>query len=143
MALDLAYRHAAGIHRDDLVVEAIEPGLALGHNLRIECAVAVARHVEVDRTILGQYGLGIAAVAMIVAAAAGRIALLVAEVVGQLRPKCPLQKRFLQLLEQAIFAEQVFRLLIARQQFVQMFWFDRHRESLPSGYPRIAHTQSI
>jgi len=32
MALDLAYRHAAGIiHRDDLVVQAIEPRLALGH----------------------------------------------------------------------------------------------------------------
>jgi hypothetical protein len=28
MALDLAYRHAVGIHRDDLVVEGIEPGLA-------------------------------------------------------------------------------------------------------------------
>ena len=45
--------------------------------VRIEAATAMIaflgprRAVEVDRAILGQHGLGIAAVAMIVAAAAG------------------------------------------------------------------------
>jgi hypothetical protein len=45
VALDLAHRHAPGVHRDDLVVEAVEPGFPLGHDLRLEGAVAVARHV--------------------------------------------------------------------------------------------------
>ena len=133
-----------GVEEDDRIDCVERPvlplaGLALGHDLRIEGAVAVARHLEIDRAILSQHGLGIAAVAMIVAAAAGRVALLVAEVVGQLRPERPFQQRLLQLLEQAIFAEQVFRLLVAGQQFVQMFWFDRHRESpsfrLPTDRP--------
>lgn len=37
--------------------------------------LAVTRHVEVDRAILGKHGLRIAAGAMIVAAAAGGVAL--------------------------------------------------------------------
>ena len=36
MAVDLANRHAAGIHRDDLVVEIREPALVLGDQLRGE-----------------------------------------------------------------------------------------------------------
>jgi hypothetical protein len=36
---------------------------------------------------------------MIIAAAAGRVALFIAEVVGQLRPKRPFQQRLFQLLE--------------------------------------------
>jgi hypothetical protein len=58
---------------------------------------------------------------MIVAAAASRVTLLVAEVVGQFRPERSFQQRLLQLLEQAIFAEQVLRFFVAGQQFVQMF----------------------
>ena len=58
MALDLAHRHAAGVQRDDLVVEAVEAGLALGHDLRLEGAVAIARHVDLDRAVLGQHRLG-------------------------------------------------------------------------------------
>ena len=38
MALDLAHRHAAGVKAQDLVVEAVEAGLALGNQLRLECA---------------------------------------------------------------------------------------------------------
>jgi hypothetical protein len=48
----------AGIQRDDLVVEAVETGLALGHDLRLEAAVAIARYLDIDRsssvsTVLG------------------------------------------------------------------------------------------
>ena len=39
--------------------------------LRLERAVAIARHVEVKRPFLGQHGFGIGAVAMIAVAACG------------------------------------------------------------------------
>jgi hypothetical protein len=48
VALDLAHRHAAGIEAHDLVVEAIELGLALGDQLRLEAAGAVARDRKVS-----------------------------------------------------------------------------------------------
>jgi hypothetical protein len=53
MTLDLPHRHAAGVHRDDLVVEAVEPRLAFWHDLRLEGAVAVAWHVDLDPPLLG------------------------------------------------------------------------------------------
>jgi hypothetical protein len=38
-----------------------------------------------------------------------------------------LEQRLLELLEQAVVAQQVLRLLVAGQKLVKMFWFDRHR----------------
>ena len=57
MALDLAHRHAAGVEARDLVVEAVEAGLALGDQLRLEAAGAVARHRDLDLAVLGQHRL--------------------------------------------------------------------------------------
>ena len=57
MTLDLPHRHAAGIQGDDLVVEAIQASLALGHDLRLEAAVAIARHIDLDGSVLGQHRL--------------------------------------------------------------------------------------
>src|SRR6056297_4002288 len=48
MALDLAGRHPARIHADDLDIELREAPLILGDQHRIEAAVAVARDVEHD-----------------------------------------------------------------------------------------------
>ena len=65
VALDLADRHAPGVQRDDLVVEAVQAALALGHDLRFEAAVAITRHVDLHHAVLGQHRLGIAAVAVV------------------------------------------------------------------------------
>ena len=59
----------------------------------------------------------------------GRIALLVTEMVRQFGAQRPLEQRLLELLEQAVLAQQVFRLLVAGQKLVKMFGLDRHRES--------------
>ena len=48
MALDLANRHAARVHRHDLVVEAGKPPLVALDQLRIECAFPIARNADVD-----------------------------------------------------------------------------------------------
>ena len=74
MPLDLAHRHAAGIQAQDLVVEAVEPRLALGDELRFETAGAVARYGNLDLAVLGQDRLAAAPVAAIARSAAGRIA---------------------------------------------------------------------
>ena len=114
VALDLAHRHAARIQRQDAVVEAVEPALALRNDRRLKAAVAVARNLQVDLAVLGQNRLAGMAVAAVAAATARRIALLVAQVIGQLGAQRSLQKRLLQLLEQPIVAQQVFRRLIIR-----------------------------
>jgi hypothetical protein len=45
----------------------------------------------------------------------------------QLRTQRTLQQRLLELLEQAVLAQKVLRLLLAGQKLVKMFWLDRHR----------------
>jgi hypothetical protein len=57
VALDLPHRHAASVEAQDLVVETIEARLALGDQLWLETAGAIARDRNVDLAILGQDGL--------------------------------------------------------------------------------------
>lgn len=48
MPHDLARAHAAGVHRDDLVVEAGKPALTLHDQLRIEARLPVPRHLQFE-----------------------------------------------------------------------------------------------
>ena len=80
MALDFAHRHAAGIQAQDIVVEAIEPRLSLGDELRLKTAGAVSGDGNLDRAFLGQDPVAASTVA---GPATCRIALLVAEVLAQ------------------------------------------------------------
>ena len=95
-ALDLAYRHAAGVHGDDLVVEAGEAALVLGDEQRLEAAFAVARHVNPYRPILGQDGLAAHPIAVVAAIVRPRLAGRVAQVVGELGPQRALDQRLLE-----------------------------------------------
>src|SRR6202034_496572 len=99
VALDLPHRHAARIEAQYLFVEALEPGLPLGDQLRLETAGAIARHRYLDLAIFGQYPLRTLPVTAVAFAPACRIALLVAEMFGQFRPKRALYQRLLELLE--------------------------------------------
>lgn len=45
---DLARAHAAGVHRDELVVEAGKPALPLHDQLRIEARLPVPRHLQFE-----------------------------------------------------------------------------------------------
>jgi hypothetical protein len=53
VALDVTDGHAARVERDDLLVEAREPPLPLLHQDRLEAAITVARHLDVDVADLG------------------------------------------------------------------------------------------
>src|SRR3954453_19273313 len=79
MADNLAGAHAAGVHRDDLVVEPRKATLVSGDQLRVEAGLAVARHRQLDPASVGKDRL--------LAVAISPIARLFA---GQLRPQlCP------------------------------------------------------
>ncbi|CFU00855.1 Uncharacterised protein [Burkholderia pseudomallei] len=64
-ALDLAHRHTARVHRDNLVVEACEPSLVFRYQDRLETAVAITRNLQPQGPLFGQYGLACFAIAMI------------------------------------------------------------------------------
>jgi hypothetical protein len=74
--------------------------LRLCDQLRFETAGPIARYRNLDLAILGQDRLRARSVAAIAFATACRIALLIAEMVGQLRPKRTLDQRLLQLFEE-------------------------------------------
>src|SRR5579863_4092991 len=119
MALDLAHRQPSRVKADDLVVEAIEAGLPLGDQPRFERTGAVARYLNLDFALIRQNRLRARAVAAIAAAAARRIALLVAKVIAQLRSKRPLDQRLLETPENPVLVRQVFRFRIATQYLIQ------------------------
>ena len=64
--------------------EAIQARLALGHDLRLEAAVAIAQHLDLDRPIPGQHRLAIGSITVVAGPPAVGIALLIAEMVRQL-----------------------------------------------------------
>ena len=68
----------------------------LGDEQRLEAAIAVAWHVDAHRTILGQYGLGGAAVAQVGALLGPGLAVGVSEVMRQFGTKRPLDERALE-----------------------------------------------
>jgi hypothetical protein len=115
MPLDLSHRHTARIEAQDLVVEPLEPRLALGDELRLEAAGAVAGHRKVEFAVPGQDRLRAGPVAAVSAATTGRITLLIAQVTSQLSPESPFDQGLLELLEQPVIPGQIFGLRIVNK----------------------------
>jgi hypothetical protein len=63
VSADVADGHPAGVEPEDLVVQAGQPRLSLGQDLRRKAAVAVARRLDLDGPQVGLDGLGGRAVA--------------------------------------------------------------------------------
>ncbi len=63
LALDLARAHAAHVHRDNLIVEAREPRLALADDFRLVAAVAIPRRLQRDFSKIAFQRLGRHAIA--------------------------------------------------------------------------------
>ena len=89
---DVALAHAAGVHGKHLVVDARNVHGTLGHNLRLECRLAITRRLDLGLAKAGLDGLGAIAVAAIGRRLVALIGLAVAEMVVHL----PLQQRFKQ-----------------------------------------------
>src|SRR4051794_32169050 len=102
VALDLPDREAAGVHRDDPVVEARQPPPVLGDQLRIEGREPIPWHRDRQLAVLGQEGLPAVAVPPIGATLGG----LFGQVVVDLGVQRPLGKGALQLVQDAAFGQR-------------------------------------
>jgi len=134
MALDLAHRHATGIQRENLLVEARPAGLVFGDDLRLEGAVAIAWNFNRQLAKVALQRL----FALAVAGVAGRIGdglmFVVTEVFGHFGFEGFLDQQLGQLLEQAVLADQVFGFLVVAEQLGNEFigdgvFFGRHVDS--------------
>ena len=134
MALNLADRHAARIHRHDLLVEARKTPLIAGDQLRIEAPLPVARNLDVDLRRLGQHRLLRIAVAMI-GFSRRRLAF---KMIVQLGVQNPLGQSFLQLIEKPVLGKHLLR-IAPRKKLVKRVFLDRH--SPPPAAPLWPNTQ--
>jgi hypothetical protein len=94
--LDLAHRHPARVHGDDLVVKPREETFVLGNEQRLEAAFTVARHVDAQRAILGQNRLASAAIAMVVHLGGLVATGCVTQVMAEFPAQRPLDQRLLE-----------------------------------------------
>src|SRR3954454_14357229 len=65
MGLHLTRREAFGGERDDHRVDPTQPALAFTYRLRLEAAVPIPRHLDVDRADLGEHPLRAGTVARV------------------------------------------------------------------------------
>ena len=96
---DLTGRQSLCRQRQDDLIDTGQPTLTLLDDLRIERAVGVPGHLDLDRPDLGEHRLGPGAVARVAAATAGRVVLVIAQVLGHLRVQRGLQHVLGQLVE--------------------------------------------
>jgi hypothetical protein len=114
------------IHRQNLVIEAGETGFPFRHNLRLEAGLAITWHRTVDFAKVTFQFLFTGAIAAVTTAIAHRIVLFVAQMRGQFGFHRTLDQGLGQLLEQPVFAHDVFRLLVVGQQLVNHVFVDFH-----------------
>jgi hypothetical protein len=94
--LDLPPRPPAAVQREHLVVDAGEPAGLLGNEARLKGPGAVARHVDGERSVVGQPGLAAGPMAMIRGVLRLGATRGIAHVVGQLAPERTLHARLLE-----------------------------------------------
>jgi hypothetical protein len=127
MTDDLTRAHAAGVHRDDLVVEAWKAALVFGDQLRIKPGLAVARNLQLDLAAVGNHRLLAITVAPVALFFAG-------EMMVHLSVENPLGQRLLQIIEQPVWVEDRLR-ISPSQQLVEdsvgyaRFFASRHRRA--------------
>jgi len=109
---DLPGAHAVRVHRDDLVVEAWKAALIFGDQLRVEPALPVARHIDVDVAGVGHHRLAAIAIPAVVRFG------FVAQVMIHLGIERAFRQRLLQGIEQAALIQRR-RRIAARQKLIE------------------------
>jgi len=116
VALNLSGGHAAGVERDNLLIDAVKAGLTFLDELRLELTVAADRsHARAALraapgrawAALALNGFRRSAVARVAAVVAGSRVLVVTQVVRQFALQSTLNQGFGQLLEQSFLTQQV------------------------------------
>ena len=121
MPLNLPHRHATGVQRQDLVVKASPAGLVLGHDLRLKAGVPITGDINGQLAKVAFEGLFAFAVAGVASGVGHAGVFGVAQVLGHLGLQGPLDQALGQLLEQAVFSDEVFRLFVASKKLVDQF----------------------
>jgi hypothetical protein len=104
---DVAGGHAARGQRQHDLIDAIQTPMPLAHDRRLERAIPITRHLDLDRADLGQHRLGPGAVAGVAAVAAHRVVLVVAQMLTHLGLQRRLEHRLGQPSQQATTAHQL------------------------------------
>jgi hypothetical protein len=118
MSFDLAAGHAARIHRDDLIVEAIEAGLPLLDQARLELRRTVAGYGNLKLPALAANRFPGLTVTGVAGVRPGGIVLFVAEMMGHLTLQRTLDYGFGELLQQPVEAFHIVGRLVVFQKFV-------------------------
>src|SRR5205085_11235802 len=137
MALDLAGAHPTCIHGDDFVIKTSETRLSFGYDLRLERSLPVPGRLQFQLPKVPLQLLPTTAVAAVPAVVPRYIVLLVAQMFRQLHVQRPFQDCLGYLLQQAVFANYVFRLLVVGQQLFNAFLIDCHRSLFSSPDSRL------
>lgn len=107
MGFDLTGRQPLRRERDDHRVDPVQAALTLAHGQRIEAAVTIPRHLDVDRTDLGDHRLGAGTVARVVQVAALDRMLRVAEMFFHLDLQAGLEDLLRQASQQPARADKI------------------------------------
>ena len=119
MPLDIPGRETPRIQAQHLLVKTLQPTLALGDEPRRKTALAITRHLQGQRPRVRLYGLGTRAVAGIALRTAVADMRRIAQVGRQLGVQRPLDHPLGELLEQAVLAQDVFRVRRVFEQFIE------------------------
>lgn len=138
---DLAGSESLGGQRQYDLVDTGQPSLALLDDHRIEGAVGVAGHFDLDRADLGEHRLGPSPIAGIARPAPNGVVFVIAQVLGHLRIQRGFEHVLGQLVEQAVRADQLDALFLRlRQQLLSelpLIHFGNH------GFECFGHHQSF
>ncbi len=126
VALDLAGRHPARVHRDDLVVEAGPARLPLGHDPGLEGRFAVAGRLQLQLAEVALQGFRAFPVARVAPVVARRVVLLVAQMIAEFGFQRPFQEGFGQLFEQTVLPDDILGLLVVGEQLINQLLVDCH-----------------
>jgi len=99
-------------------VKARPARLPLGHDLRFEGGLAVAGRLQLQLAEVAVQVFAAFSVARVAPMVAGRVVLLVAQMIGHLGFQGPLQEGFGQLLEQAVLPDDILGFLVVGEQLI-------------------------
>jgi hypothetical protein len=104
--LDITDRHSQRVHRQDFGVESFKPRLVFLNQLRLERAIAIARHFDRHFASLTLQRLLALAIPRVASAVTGHLVLLIAEVMIHFAGQHALHQRLRQFLYQPVRADQ-------------------------------------
>ena len=143
MVLDVSHRHPAGVQRDDHVLQPTQPAGALGHQRRPERAVPVSRLVQRDIPDLGPHRLRRGPVAGVARPIPDPVALLVTQVIGQLRRHPSLQDGLDHLGQEPARTSQRDTTLIGRRHQLIQHLVGEHLTTQPASLRLLLHVPLV